>query len=134
MSTEQGGFTIDRSVVVHLASDATLARIGVSDDYWDHRAERAELSEGRILSVFTYEATWSWWERHPAGDELVYVLSGGVTFHFETASDSGQLDLRKGQCGIVPEGTWHRAEITTPTQLLFVTPTPARTELRSAAR
>jgi mannose-6-phosphate isomerase-like protein (cupin superfamily) len=116
-----------------LGSDLSISALAIGDDYWEHRADRVELAEGRVVSVFDYDSPWSWWERHPVGDELLFVLSGSVHFHLEDASGSQRVALGAGESCIVPQGTWHSAEIRESVRLLFVTPTPARTEHRPAA-
>ncbi len=123
-----------RDIVLHLRPDLSLQPVPVGPGYWDHKAEQPELAEGSILSVFEYDeaSNWTWWERHPVGDELVFVLSGRVTFWVEDADGCRHLELGEGECGIIPEGAWHRAEVQERIRLLFVTPTPARTELREA--
>jgi mannose-6-phosphate isomerase-like protein (cupin superfamily) len=127
-------FTLDRHTVVHLAPDQSASTVPVDENYWAHREAAAELREGRILSVFTHEASWTWWERHPVGSEFVLVLSGAVVFHLQHDDGSGgrSVALAEGECLLVPEGTWHRAGLTAPTTMLFVTPAPALTQHRAA--
>jgi mannose-6-phosphate isomerase-like protein (cupin superfamily) len=127
-------FTLDDHTVLHLAPDQSAATVPVDENFWAHRETARELQEGRIMSVFSYEATWTWWERHPAGAEFVLVVSGATVFHLHHDDGSGRrsVALAEGQCLLVPEGTWHRAEITTPTRMLFVTPSPAFTQHRDA--
>ena len=36
----------------------------------------ADGDEGRLVCVMPQEATWDAWERHPAGEEVVFLLSG----------------------------------------------------------
>jgi mannose-6-phosphate isomerase-like protein (cupin superfamily) len=122
--------TFDRSTALHLATDLTASVISVDEAFWEHRADHPEMADGRVLLVVDCEETWGRWERHPDGDELVYAVSGEVTFHLEDADGSRRMDLRGGEGGLVPKGAWHRAEIHQPARLLFVTPTPARTEHR----
>jgi mannose-6-phosphate isomerase-like protein (cupin superfamily) len=132
--TSAAAFTLDRDTVLHLAPDQSASTVPVDENYWAHRKESMELREGRIMSVFTYEASWTWWERHPVGSEFVLVLSGAVVFHLQHGDGSGgrSVALDEGQCLLVPEGEWHRAGLTTPTTLLFVTPSPALTQHRAA--
>ena len=127
-------FILDPHTVLHLASDQSAALVAVDENFWDHRDTAAELQEGRIMSVFCYEASWTWWERHPVGAEFVLVLSGAVVFHLQQDERAGVRAVARaqGECLLVPEGAWHRAEITTPTRMLFVTPSPALTEHRDA--
>ena len=126
--------TLDRRTVLHLASDQSVSTLSIHEDSWAQADSAPELQEGRIMSVFAYETSWTWWERHPVGTELVLALSGVVVFHLQHDDGSGarSVGLAEGECLLVPEGAWHRAEITSPTTMLFVTPTPALTQHRDA--
>jgi len=126
-------FTLDRRTVLHLAPDQSASTVPVDENYWAHRQAASELREGRILSVFTYEASWSWWERHPVGFEFVLVLSGAVVFHLQDDDGSPRrsVALGEGEGLLVGEGIWHQAGLTAPTTLLFVTPSPALTQHRA---
>jgi mannose-6-phosphate isomerase-like protein (cupin superfamily) len=123
---------LERGTVIHLAADQSMASLAVDDEIWRRRAEVPEFQDGRVLSVFDYAAPWTYWERHPVGVELVHVLSGSVVFHLEDRRGRRAVDLVAGQSLLVPEGAWHRAHIARPASMLFVTPTPARTEHRPA--
>jgi mannose-6-phosphate isomerase-like protein (cupin superfamily) len=127
-------FTLDRHTVLHLAPDQSASTVPVDENYWAHRGENTELRAGRIMSVFSYEASWTWWERHPVGAEFVLVLSGTAVFHLRQDDGSGgrSIACAEGECLLIPEGAWHRAEITNPTSMLFVTPSPAFTQHRDA--
>lgn len=124
---------LDRRTLLHLPSGLDLRPLAAGPSYWDHRDERAELGDGRLLSVFEYDTTWAWWERHPVGDELVLVLDGQVELHLDDG-DRRAMTLATGQAAIVLAGTWHRAVLAGPCRLLFVTPTPVRTEHRDAVQ
>jgi quercetin dioxygenase-like cupin family protein len=132
--TSVSTFTLDRRTVLHLAPDQSVSTLSVDEDYWAHADSAPELQEGRIMSVFAYETSWTWWERHPVGTELVLALSGAVVFHLQHDDGSGARSaaLAEGECLLVPEGAWHRAEMASPTTMLFVTPSPARTQHRDA--
>jgi mannose-6-phosphate isomerase-like protein (cupin superfamily) len=127
-------FRLDRHTVLHLATDQSLSILPVDENSWAHPQATAELREGRIMSFFSYEASWTWWERHPVGTEFVCVLSGAVVFLLRHDDGPGHrsVALSPGECLLVPEGMWHRAELTTPTTMLFVTPSPALTQHRDA--
>jgi quercetin dioxygenase-like cupin family protein len=58
---------------------------------------------------------------HPAGDEIVCLLSGRVTFEFEGRGHVAELSV-PGTYVIVPRGTWHTAHTRVPTKMLFITP------------
>lgn len=125
-------FTLDRRTVLHVAPDQSMAILAVEAGSWGSGDTITELQDGRIMSVFAYEATWTWWERHPVGTELVLVLSGAAVFSLRDGAGERSAELAAGEGLLVPEGVWHRAEITTPTTILFVTPSPALTEHRDA--
>ena len=125
-------FTLNRHRVLHVAPDQSMSTLSVEEDSWAHGDTTAELRDGRIMSVFSYESSWTWWERHPVGTELVLALAGSVVFRLGDGSDARSASLAAGEGLLVPEGVWHRAEFTAPATLLFVTPTPALTEHRDA--
>jgi mannose-6-phosphate isomerase-like protein (cupin superfamily) len=65
------------------------------------------------------------WERHPRGDELLYVIEGEVEI---TVLDDGALVRRilcAGSAFVVPQGRWHRQHARQPVALLTATPTPS---------
>jgi quercetin dioxygenase-like cupin family protein len=62
-------------------------------------------------------------EVHPDGDEILYVISGGVCVTGESAPDA-PLELRAGDACIVPRGEWHKVHILEKTQLVHITPGP----------
>jgi quercetin dioxygenase-like cupin family protein len=126
-----GSFTLGRRTVLHLAPDQGMAARTLDEDAWADLDGVPGFDEGRVLSVFGYESTWSWWERHPGGEELVLVLSGCVRFHFDGGEPTAVM-LSGGEATLVPRGTWHRAEMVEPSRMLFVTPAPVRTEHRDA--
>jgi quercetin dioxygenase-like cupin family protein len=127
-----GAFTPGRETVLHVAPDQRMAVLTLDAEAWTHLDGVPEFADGRVLSVFDYEATWSWWERHPAGEELVLVLSGSVRFHVAGDDEPTVVVLSAGEATLVPRGAWHRAEIVEPARILFVTPAPVQTEHRGA--
>jgi len=116
--------------VVHLAEDLSMTTCAVAVGFWSE-SERAALAAGRLVSVFSYETTWDYQERHPTGDELVYVLEGEVDLLLDRGDGERAQRLVRGGAGIVPAGSWHRIAPQTPTTLLFITPVPALTEHRA---
>lgn len=130
--TDGQALTLDRGRVLHLAPDQSAAALAVDEGAWSHMNAVAEFRNGRVLGVFEYGSTWDYWERHPVGVEVVHTLQGSVRFHLHDGHYGTAVRLVAGQSLLVPEGVWHRAEVVTSAQLLFVTPTPAITEHREA--
>ena len=73
------------------------------------------------MSAFSFDSDWDTWEMHPAGDEIVCLLSGRASFELEGRGHVGEL-TRPGEFLIVPRGAWHTAHTTVPTTMLFITP------------
>src|SRR4249919_3610305 len=77
------------STYLHVRDDGNTDEIAVSDSFWEDLAGGAhpQLDQGRLMSAFTFSEPWPTWERHPAGEELVMLLSGAATVLLE---ESGQ--------------------------------------------
>jgi mannose-6-phosphate isomerase-like protein (cupin superfamily) len=90
-------------------------------EQYDQR-HRDDLDEGRIVSLFRFEESWSSWEMHPAGDEVVCCLQGQMTLHQELPDGSERsLELGPGEYAINPAGAWHTADAEAPVVALFIT-------------
>ena len=64
------------------------------------------------------------WEMHPAAEEAVCCLAGGVRIYFRAAEPGGaeeMVRLPAGTAVIVPRGRWHRLELDGPSDLMSVT-------------
>ena len=109
------------STFVVLQPDQSAALVEVTPTVFEELDRRFGGFKGRVLvSSFSFDCDWSTWERHPAGDELVCLLSGRATLVLEGL---GMEELSEpGSYVLVPKGTWHTARTTVPTRMLFVTP------------
>ena len=82
-----------------------------------------DLEEGRIVSLFRFEESWTSWEMHPQGEEVVCVVQGHMTLHQELPDGSKQsIELGPGDYAINPRGAWHTADAEQPVVALFITP------------
>lgn len=76
-----------------------------------------------LVSSFSFDSDWPSWEVHPAGDEIVCLLSGNATLVLDRDGAEEAVHLREpGSFVIVPKGTWHTARTSVATRMLFVTP------------
>ena len=78
----------------------------------------------QLIQRFAFDAPWSTWEVHPAGDEFVFLISGDTELLVQQ-SDGVVVTVRVDQPGqfvMVPRGLWHTARPNAPTEMLFVTP------------
>jgi mannose-6-phosphate isomerase-like protein (cupin superfamily) len=98
--------------------------IEVTPTIWQDLDRRFDNFKGHLLvAQFDFEADWPSWEIHPAGDEIVVLLSGRADMILDQAGSHQKTSLAQpGSFVIVPKGTWHTARISTPTSMLFVTP------------
>ena len=120
------GKTLDR-FPVHLGRGGTMmSEPEFGHDmqwYMDYGARHdGDGADGRLVSMFTFTEDWQSWERHPAGGEMVYCISGDMTLHQEMADGSiVTTRLEPGQYAINPPGVWHTADIRGEARALFIT-------------
>jgi len=81
-----------------------------------------DLDEGRLVSLFRFEESWTSWEMHPEGEEVVCCLQGHMVLHQELPDGSRQCwELGPGDYAINPRGAWHTADAEQPVVALFIT-------------
>jgi len=110
---------------VHFGEGGSADAIAVSGSFWAELAAgaRPELESGRLMTAFRFSGPWSTWERHPAGEELVMLLSGAVTLVLEESGEEREVALsHPGSYVLVPANVWHTARTAVPTTMLFLTP------------
>jgi mannose-6-phosphate isomerase-like protein (cupin superfamily) len=78
--------------------------------------------EGRLVCVVEQDATWDSWERHPAGEEVVYLISGRVDVIQELDDGERVVELHPGEAMVNPPNVWHTAHVHEPGAALFITP------------
>jgi mannose-6-phosphate isomerase-like protein (cupin superfamily) len=79
-------------------------------------------ADGRLVSLYRFAESWTSWEMHPAGDEVVVCLSGALTLHQEHADGRAErVALGAGDYAINPPGTWHTADVEGEATALFIT-------------
>ena len=88
-----------------------------------YTAEHAQDGdEGRLVMIGSGDSDWTTWERHPAGDELVVVVSGRLTLVQELDGAEHRVEVTAGHAVINPRGVWHTADVAEPCRTLFITP------------
>lgn len=93
-------------------------------DWYQGYGERhaADGAEGRLVNLFTFTESWTGWEMHPHGDEVVLCVSGAITLIQENADGSvTQITLGPNEYAINAPGVWHTADITGEATALFIT-------------
>jgi mannose-6-phosphate isomerase-like protein (cupin superfamily) len=112
------------STFVVLQPDQSAALVKNTPTVYEELDRRFDGFKGRTLvSSHSFDADWSTWEMHPAGDEIVCLLSGDVEMVLQRHGGEEVTRLREaGSYVVVPKGTWHTARPRVPTTMLFVTP------------
>jgi mannose-6-phosphate isomerase-like protein (cupin superfamily) len=82
----------------------------------------ADGDEGRLVCITAQQQTWDSWERHPAGEEVVILLSGRVDVVQDLPDGERVVELHPGEALVNPAGVWHRTRVHEPGQALFITP------------
>jgi mannose-6-phosphate isomerase-like protein (cupin superfamily) len=125
-SVVPGAFDLS-STFVHLGLGATatpLPGFEWTPEYLDGYERRfaSDGDEGRIVIVNRQAETWRQWERHPAGEEVVFLLSGRVDLIQEVDGIERRIELTSGMALVNPPGVWHTADVHEPGDALFITP------------
>jgi len=123
---------------VHLGSDATAVELpGFS---WSReyimgylRRFAADRGGGRLLGVVPATHTWSRWERHTEGDEVVLQLCGCSDVIQDLGGEYRTLRLEPGQAVINPRNVWHTSDVHEAGRTLFIS-AGRKTEYRPRAR
>ncbi len=82
----------------------------------------ADGDEGRLVCIVHQDATWDTWERHPAGEEVVFLISGRVDLVQEIDGAEHIVELHAGEATINPPNVWHTARVHEAGPALFITP------------
>jgi hypothetical protein len=114
---------------LHQNPQQQLREICCDSSFWQNLSTGAlpELEQGALMSAFYFDKDWPAWERHPAGSELVLLLSGATELYLQQPDELTQPPQRLVLCNsgdyvLIPAGVWHRACPQSPTTLLFLTP------------
>jgi len=107
---------------VHLSDGPRARRVEVTPNFWETLDAKTELSGGRLVTASRFDADWPNWEMHPAGEELVMLVSGALDLVLEDPRGARTtLPLRGRGAVLIPRGTWHWARVREPSEMWFVT-------------
>jgi len=115
-----GAFELTRTYV-HLSDGPEATPIEVTDDFWATIDRRPELAQGRLVTAHHFHEDWPHWERHPEGDEIVFLLEGAMSLVLDEPEGERVVELRGPSACLVPRGVWHRGIVREPTDAVFIT-------------
>ncbi|MBS0539056.1 MAG: cupin [Proteobacteria bacterium] len=81
----------------------------------------ADGAEGRLVSMYTFGESWTSWEMHPTGDEVVLCTAGEITLVQELPEGVKKIVLRANEYAINPRGVWHTADVAASCTAVFIT-------------
>ena len=112
----------DDAVILAPSGRATVKRYSPTF-YRDLGKDFPDFTGHVLVQRFRFDGAWGNWERHPHGDEYVYLLSGDTDFVLwqEGREEVLRID-RPGSYVVVPQNVWHTARPHAPTEMLFITP------------
>ena len=130
MTNNQAGEGIQLSTTpVHFAAGGGATTIG--DFTFDPPGFEAYISvrttaedPGRLVFVEHSAESWGMWECHPAGDEMVIVISGVAQFMQEIDGAMLRTRATAGQAILNPAGVWHTADVEEPFDAIYLPPCP----------
>jgi uncharacterized cupin superfamily protein len=110
--------------ILHLGpTSATVVRDFSWDQIGDYAVHfAADGPQGRLVTMGRQTESWTSWERHPAGEELVLLLNGRVDLIQEIDGKEHRIELRAGDGVLNPRGVWHTSDVHEPGDALFITP------------
>lgn len=114
----------DRAAVLTPAMEIAGRDTAAPDFYAALDCDFGGFEGHALISEHRFDGDWGMWERHPKGDEFIYLLAGAATFVcLDTEGNAVETRLdTPGQYLVVPKGVWHTARTDTETRALFVTP------------
>jgi mannose-6-phosphate isomerase-like protein (cupin superfamily) len=90
------------------------------------KAHLQRLPEGHLLGVFPIATSDDLhsdiWEMHPAGDEVLIMLTGELGVEYSDGSRRGTSSLQPSHGIVMPKGVWHRLVLREPGLLLALSP------------
>lgn len=112
----------DRFIV--LDSQQNAAGIDVSPSLYERLDREFEgFAQCALVAEYTFEGNWPTWERHPAGDEILVLLSGRMKLVLLEEGVERLVEFDTvGHAFIVPRGLWHTGRDCVAARVLFITP------------
>jgi mannose-6-phosphate isomerase-like protein (cupin superfamily) len=111
-----------RGSAIHVAPDANTSVL--RGDNLKPRLQ--QLPGGLLLAAFQIaldsDTHPHMWEMHPAGDEILVMVTGALAVEYADGDRRGRCSLGTGQAVVMPRGVWHRLELREPGLLLTLTP------------
>ena len=107
---------------VHLDATGGAPTVEGGDAFWFRPATELDRQFGGwLVSAYHLTQDARAWEKHPSGDEVLYLLSGAIDVVLEVEDGEQVIELRAGSACVVPRGRWHRQIVRSPGDMLSMT-------------
>ena len=75
-----------------------------------------------MVSMHSFTESWTTWEMHPSGHEVVLCTAGSITLRQESLDGEDlTIVLAPGEYAINAPGVWHTADVDVEATVLFIT-------------
>ena len=105
---------------LELRDGGAVEKIDVTPQFWPDLQSGRRALHGRLVMASPLREDMTHWEVHPAGEEILLLLSGKMTVVLEGSPDE-KFALQPGEAFVVPRGRWHRLKVAEPGELVFMT-------------
>ena len=104
-----------------LHSTGDIEKIQGGEHFW--RAPRPHQDRAGqlwLLSEHQYEFDWEDQKMHPAGDEVIYLLSGSMDVILNVGKSATTIKLRTSGVATIPRGIWYTIKVYSPCHVLNI--------------
>ena len=85
------------STYVNLRPDDSATTLKNGARFWAGIDKRTDLDSGRLMGKTGQSKDWDHWERHPAGDEILTLLSGEMELVLDMPGGEQRTRLKAGR-------------------------------------
>ncbi len=82
---------------------------------------RSDGAEGRLVAMHAFSSSWTSWECHPRGHEVVIVTAGRIVMIQEVDGAEVRTEVSAGQAVVNEPGVWHTTDVLEPGSAIFIT-------------
>jgi mannose-6-phosphate isomerase-like protein (cupin superfamily) len=111
---------------IHLpATRGAVALPAFGGEYERYIAAHCTAADpGRLVAIAESKESWPVWEVHPAGEEIVIVVSGRAEFLQDVGGTIERVIVGPNEAIINPAGVPHTANVIEPFTAVYITPCP----------
>lgn len=104
-----------------LHSTGDVEKIQGGNKFWQApKALKNRAGQLWLLSEHHYNLDWDDWKKHPAGDEIIYLLSGSMDVVIHADTKPTTIQLRTNGVITIPRGVWYTIKVYNPCHVLNI--------------